>query len=232
MRVAVVVGPGKTGLLREFGEDGTGRGEFVRADDFAAVVTAYERSGDVRWVWARERCCLPRLLRAGVRVRRCHDVALTEALLLGRDGRPGEASSLAAAFARLRGAPVPRALPPRAGAGGGRLAGGAVRVRRIRGYPTARAQLDAVIAVHADQLRRVAADDHPARFGLLVAAESAGGLVAAEMRAAGMPWRADVHDALLARVARPQAVGWPAARHARRAGQQDLRGVRRPPGEP
>ncbi len=52
--------------------------------------------------------------------------------------------------------------------------------------------------MHADQLRRIAADTHPARFGLLAAVESAGGLAAAEMSARGMPWRADVHDALLA----------------------------------
>ena len=197
------MGPGKTGLLRELGEDGTGRGEFVRADDFAAVVAAYERSGDVRWVWAASAAVYPGLLRAGVRVRRCHDVALTEALLLGRDGQPGEASSLAAASARLRGAPVPRALPPapeRAAAGWQE----ALFESTDPGLPDSRAQLDAVIAVHADQLRRVADDDHPARFGLLVAAESAGGLAAADMRAAGMPWRADVHDALLAELLGPR----------------------------
>jgi hypothetical protein len=203
VRVAVAVGPGKTGLLRELEEDGTGRGEYVRADDFAAVVTAYERSGDVRWVWAASAAIYPALLRAGVRIRRCHDVALTEALLLGRDGRPDEASSLAAASARLRGAPVPRALPPapeRAAAGWQE----ALFESTDPGLPDSRAQLDAVIAVHADQLRRVADDDHPARFGLLVAAESAGGLAAAEMRAAGMPWRADVHDALLVELLGPR----------------------------
>ena len=41
--------------------------------------------------------------------------------------------------------------------------------------------------VHADQLRRIAADAHPGRFGLLAAVESAGGLVAAEMRPAACP---------------------------------------------
>ena len=34
-------------------------------------------------------------------------------------------------------------------------------------------------------------------YGLLAAAESASGLVAAEMSLAGLPWRADVHDSLL-----------------------------------
>lgn len=168
------------------------------------MVTAYERAGDARWVWAATAAVYPALLRAGVRVRRCHDVALTEALLLGRDGRFGETPSLAAAFARLSGAPVPQAshpAPERPGAGGQQET---LFEPADPGLPDARAQLDAVIAVHADQLRQVAADEHPARFGLLVAAESAGGLVAAEMRAAGMPWRADVHDALLAQLLGPR----------------------------
>ena len=53
-------------------------------------------------------------------------------------------------------------------------------------------------------MRRIAADAHPARLGLLAAAESAGGLAAAEMSARGMPWRADVHDALLAGLLGPR----------------------------
>ena len=65
------------------------------------------------------------------------------------------------------------------------------------GIDEAREILSALVGVHADQLRRIAADPYPARFGLLAAVESAGGLSAAEMRARGMPWRADVHDALL-----------------------------------
>jgi DNA polymerase-1 len=207
VRVAVAVGPGNTGLLRELGEDGTGGVGYVRTDDLAALVTAYERSSDVRWIWASSAAAYPALLRAGVRVRRCHDVALSEALLLGRDGRPGEAPSLAAAFARLSGAPVLPALlpaPERARPAGQQEA---LFEPADPGLPDARAHLDAVIAVYADQLRRIAADEHPARFGLLVAAESAGGLAAEEMRATGMPWRADVHDALLAQLlgSRPSA---------------------------
>jgi len=65
-------------------------------------------------------------------------------------------------------------------------------------FPSPRDALDALVAVRADQLRRIAADDHPGRFALLTAAESAAGLVAAEMGHYGLPWRADVHAALLA----------------------------------
>jgi DNA polymerase family A len=204
VRVAVVVGPGNSGLLCELGEDGSGRGPYVEAEGLAAAVGRCERAGDVRWVWPATSAVYPALLRAGVRVRRCHDVTLTEALLLGREGRPGEAPSLAAAFARLRGTPVPRtraAGPERAGAAGQQEA---LFEPADQGLPDLRTQLDAVIAVHADQLARIAADEYPGRFGLLAAAESAGGLVAAEMRATGMPWRADVHDGLLAELLGPR----------------------------
>ncbi len=54
----------------------------------------------------------------------------------------------------------------------------------------------------------------PAKLGLLLAAESSGALVAAEMTYAGVPWRVDVHERLLTdllgprppRGARPQAL--------------------------
>jgi DNA polymerase I len=49
----------------------------------------------------------------------------------------------------------------------------------------------------ARQLAAVAASGEASRLGLLLAAESAGALVAAEMTYAGMPWRADLHEQLL-----------------------------------
>ncbi|WP_344892442.1 bifunctional 3'-5' exonuclease/DNA polymerase, partial [Nonomuraea antimicrobica] len=64
----------------------------------------------------------------------------------------------------------------------------------------------AVAEVLADQLRRIAALPEPGRFRLLVAAESAGALVAAEMSHDGMPWGRDVHDALLTELLGPRPV--------------------------
>ncbi len=77
--------------------------------------------------------------------------------------------------------------------------------------------LAALVTAYADQLVRIGADDDPRRFGLLVAAESAGGLVAAEMTAAGLPWHADVHDRLLTEQLgpRPPATAGPPLRPAR-----------------
>jgi DNA polymerase-1 len=70
--------------------------------------------------------------------------------------------------------------------------------------------LQALTEVYAEQLRRCAAIEHPGRFRLLVAAESAGALIAAEMGHAGLPWRADVHDQVLYDLlGPPQPVGPP-----------------------
>src|SRR5215467_14292367 len=104
MRIAVVGGLEGGCLMSESAEDGTGHGRIVMHHDLAAAVAERERAGDVRWVWAACAGVYPALLRAGVRVQRCHDVSLTEALLLARDGRAGEQTTLAAAWARLGGA--------------------------------------------------------------------------------------------------------------------------------
>jgi DNA polymerase-1 len=135
----------------------------------------------------------PELLRAGRRVDRCHDLELIERLLTSRDGEVSEgAETLAPGSAGSAGH----------GPGPERVAGAAAQGMLFE-PPSDRAadpaaELDAVVAVHAAQVRRIAADPHPGRFGLLAAAESASGLVAAEMSLAGLPWRADVHDSLLA----------------------------------
>jgi hypothetical protein len=193
VRVAVTAGAGGAALLCELEEDGSRRDGHVHVKDLSAAVADYELAGAVRWVWASGAGLYPALLRAGQRVARCHDVELTERLLLSRDGQAGGFAS---------------ALPPDRAARG--TAQEALFDPADAAPPDLAGTLDALIAAHADQLRRIAADDHPARFGMLVAAESAGGLVAAEMSFAGLPWRADVHDSLLAGLLGPRPPAVPA----------------------
>jgi DNA polymerase-1 len=71
-------------------------------------------------------------------------------------------------------------------------------------FPTPESALAAVVEVHAGQRRRIAADPHPDGFALLAAADSAGGLAAAEMSHHGLPWRADVHLDLLTALLGPR----------------------------
>jgi DNA polymerase family A len=184
------------------GEDGAPLDSPAAVPDLAAAVAERERSGPVRWVWPSAGAAYPGLLRAGVTVARCHDVELTEALLLGRDGRASEPAALGAAAARLSGRPVP-AGPAAANPD----PGGPPQLLFDEPHQpgrAARAVLAELIAVHADQIARIDAGPQAARFAVLAAAESAGGLAAAEMTAAGLPWRADVHDALLTELLGPR----------------------------
>ncbi|GAA1089607.1 MULTISPECIES: bifunctional 3'-5' exonuclease/DNA polymerase [Streptomyces violaceusniger group] len=145
-----------------------------------------------RWVWRSTAEVYPRLLAAGVRVERAYDIEAAEALLLGHEGRSGAPRSLAAARARLRGLPVPEDPPPRATGGQPSLFEPGPPP-----LPPGTDPLDALLEVYADQLVRTDAAEHPDRMRLLTAAESAGMLIAAEMRRAGVPWRADRHRELL-----------------------------------
>ncbi|HEV2452172.1 MAG TPA: bifunctional 3'-5' exonuclease/DNA polymerase [Streptosporangiaceae bacterium] len=189
----MAIGAGSEGglLVRELSGVELRAGGSVNFNDLPGFLGRLERTGRVRWIWAAAAECYPELLRRGVRLARCHDVALVEALLLSRDGRHGEPATLAAAWARLRGERVPRSRPAPSGDQPALFEAGEP------GLPEGTARLDAVAAVYADQLERIAAGQHPARMRLLAAAESAGGLAAAEMSFDGLPWRADVHDRLL-----------------------------------
>ncbi|MFF9364089.1 bifunctional 3'-5' exonuclease/DNA polymerase [Streptomyces griseoluteus] len=169
------------------GRDGLPAGPVRRESDLAQAVRSRPETG--RWVWRSTAEVYPRLLATGVRVERCYDVEDAETLLLGHEGRHGEPRSAAAALARLRGGPVPPDPPQRAAEPG---------AQSSLFEPTGtRMPLTDLLEVYAEQQRRHERTAHPDRMRLLTSAESAGMLVAAEMNHAGLPWRADVHRALL-----------------------------------
>jgi DNA polymerase I len=197
--VLIAVAPAGTGArIRRLSDGGAPLGPEEQVADLAAAVSALEVEHRPRWLWAATADVYPALLRAGVRVERCHDLELTEALLLGHEGRWGEPRSLAAAWARLTGAPVPADPPARAarapGDGQGELFDAGPAPPAIAGLDA----LTALIDVYGQQQARIAVTDRPGRFRLLVAAESAGALVGAEMGHEGLPWRVDIHDEILA----------------------------------
>src|SRR5512132_3583205 len=199
MRVAVVVGADGGGLLQPLAEDGTPQGPPEPVRDLAGAVAERERAERPRWVWAATAELYPQLLATGVRVDRCHDLGLTEGILLATGGRWGEPRSFPAAWARREGGPVPddAARAIRAGQP-------ALFDHDLLGLPGEAELLAGVVAVHADQQRRLAGTGGPGSLGLLVAAESAGALAAAEMAAAGLPWRPQVHDAVLTELLGPR----------------------------
>ncbi|HEV7961702.1 MAG TPA: bifunctional 3'-5' exonuclease/DNA polymerase [Actinoplanes sp.] len=198
------------GRLQPLHPDGQPDGPAEVVADLPAAIRAREAAGGVRWVWAATTETYPPLLRAGVRVHRCHDVELTEALLLGHAGRWGEPRALAASWARLTGRPVPPDPPPRLPEPPGLTQGALFETTPGPSAAAGSAQLQELTSVYADQQRRAAAAGHPGRFRLLVAAESAGALIGAEMGHVGLPWRAEIHDDLLRELLGPaQPVGPP-----------------------
>jgi len=165
-----------------------GAGPPREVPDLVAAIGQWEARHTPRWVWPSTAELYPRLLDRGLRVERCYDMELAEALLLGVEGHWGEPRSLASAAARLHGEPVPPDPPPRS-AGDAQDA-----LFSVEAPPPA---LSTLLQVYEHQRARCAAAPQPGRLNTLIAAESAGALLAAEMGHVGLPWRADVHRALL-----------------------------------
>ncbi|MFI6996687.1 bifunctional 3'-5' exonuclease/DNA polymerase [Nocardia sp. NPDC050175] len=191
MRWAVAETDGGGARLCPLDQDGRPAGPVVRESSLAEAVRS--RPEVERWVWRSTAEVYRSLLAAGVRVERCYDVQAAEALLIGHEeGQSGQARSLAAAWARLHNLPVPADAPARAAETQPSLfESGPVPL------PPGTDEFTALLAVYAGQIARTAKAEHPDRMRLLVAAESAGMLVATEMSRAGIPWRADVHRELL-----------------------------------
>ncbi|GAA3735764.1 DNA polymerase-1 [Spinactinospora alkalitolerans] len=197
MRIAVVPDGEGGGRLRELAADGVSEASLWRVSDLAGAIADYEKHAaeSPRWVWASTDEVYPPLMEHSLRIGRCHDVALVEALLLGHQGRFGEARSLGAAWARLHGRDVPPDLAHHPGTGV--VPQATLFEPDLSTLPPDVDRLAALVEVHADQQRRIAALPSPDRFALLAAVESAGALAAVEMAHVGVPWRADVHDKLL-----------------------------------
>jgi len=185
--------------------DGAGRvrvlptGVDTAVPDLAGWMAATEAAHAPRWVLPSAEVLYPDLLAAGVRLARCHDLALTEGILLAFGGTPHRPRNLAAAWARLHGLAEPDDPPPVS-----RGEQPTLFETSREPLPAGADPLDAAVAVHAEQVRRIDAAPQPDRLRLLVAAESAGALAAAEMRHHGLPWRADVHGALLTELLGPR----------------------------
>ncbi|WP_280398240.1 bifunctional 3'-5' exonuclease/DNA polymerase [Nocardia carnea] len=177
--------------LCPLGPDGRPAGAVVHERSLADAVRS--RPEVERWVWRSTAGIYRALLAVGVRVERCYDVEAAEAILIGyEEGQAGQPRSLAAAWARLHNLPVPPDAPVRAAETQPSLfeSGPVPLPAGVDGFT-------ALLEVYAGQLARTAATEHPERIRLLLAAESAGMLIAAEMSRAGIPWRADIHRAML-----------------------------------
>jgi DNA polymerase-1 len=190
--VALVSHAENVGRLLALSDSGVPEGSVIDSSDLAADVVALEAAHRPRWLWANTEDVYPDLLKRGVRVERCLDLQHIEGLLLGYLGRHREPRGLGAAIARIKGLPAPPDHGPRRREVQPTL----FEPEQVR-LPGDVDPLDAVVQVHAQQQRTMAAQPHADPLRLLFAAESASALAAAEMTHFGLPWRADVHEALL-----------------------------------
>ncbi len=153
----------------------------VPLDELPAAVAALERSRP-RWVWDDTERWYPRLLAEHVRVERCVDLRLSHVIL--RRSALTAGSRLATSEASAWDRPAAETT---------------VRVDdALFDFDEEPAEQPDVLAEFLLQRDALAGAEDPARLTLLLAAESAGALVAAEIFHAGLPWRADLHDAILA----------------------------------
>ena len=150
-----------------------------------------------RWVFSDTPKWYPPLLAAGVSIERCHDLRLTHAILAR--------SELVTAPEALRAASDWDAAP--ADAAAPEQAAALFDVDAGRGFiPQVPHDLEAALAEYARQTTAIETASDPGRLRLLLAAESAGGLVAAEMRAAGVPWDEAEHDRILTELLGPRPI--------------------------
>ncbi len=168
----------------------TGRAVLVGRGELPAAVSHFEAQ-KVRWVWTSTRDWYPELLHQRVSIERCHDLSLCRDIL-----RHSSFSADLPYVAELRdGAghqepPPLRQLPPLP------AQAGQFSLFETPSAPAGPGPGEVLTEFRQQQLA-VAGGRYPQRLALLLAAESAGALLAAEMEAAGIPWRRDLHEALL-----------------------------------
>lgn len=183
-------------MATEWGDDGVLGAVTTLAEVELPAWVAARESERPRWVWNDTARWYPPLLAAGVRVERCVDLRLCRAILRNAVATAG--SELATANRDAWDAP-----PPAAARATSSETLFDLELPADDDDPVAewRRQRDAVIG---------AAD--AGRLGLLLAAESVGALVAAEMTFAGLPWSVEEHDRVLTGALGPRI---PNARPAR-----------------
>lgn len=201
MEVHAILAPSHDGqvLLRPLDSVGRRNGpdSTVPRTELPALVARTEADHRPRWVWRKAADWYPYLLAAGVPLHRCHDLTLCGTVLT----HSAYAEAFATSFPSRDGLSDPTgSLPPAALPQGQ----GSLFEEEPAQVPSA----DELEVELRAQLRAVADSDHPGRLRLLCAADSAGALVAVEMQAAGIPWDAVAHEALLADQLGPRPRGF------------------------
>lgn len=152
------------------------------------------RRNSPRWVLSDTPKWYPPLLAAGVSIERGFDLRLTHAILMRSELVTDRSAVTAAEEWEAGPVSAPEVDETEALFDVDAYVDDSRR-RRIKEVPH---DIDSTLAEFARQMAAQSGASDPGRLRLLLAAESAGGLVAAEMQAAGVPWDVDEHDRILA----------------------------------
>ncbi len=163
--------------------------ESCEATVLHALVGRLEQESAPRWVWSDATAWYPRLLAAGVTLSRCHDLRLVHRILRHSDlvTVPGPLRAATEWDTPLEPEEPRREL-------GATLFDLDPQPSRSPGVPDG---IEETCAELTRQQAAIASAEDPARLRLLLAAESAGALIAAELQAAGIPWDVAEHDRIL-----------------------------------
>ncbi|WP_129657395.1 bifunctional 3'-5' exonuclease/DNA polymerase [Rothia uropygialis] len=185
---AITVEDGKSGSTRRFGREQLP--QFVRA-----VLQNSHRPERMRWVWSSTAAVYPALLRAGVSVSRCWDLALGQEILSNAATLPSNGIDYAPVVDISKDSgplptdrlPVPRVDPHQI----------SLFDAPSPSHTPQEATVDDLLAEFQAQYRAVEEAPERRRLRLLLAAESQGSLIAAEMYQEGLPWNAEIHRQIL-----------------------------------
>jgi len=175
----------------------------VNTAGLAGVVRELEQRRP-RWIWHRTQDWYPALLAAGVELERCYDLTLCGAILAHSEFTAHTAyAQNSEKLTQDDELLPPRALqPPPPPADQGALFEDPGLRRTPRRSPE---DLRAEYAAQQEALAQVGeagverpGDNRRQRLQLLLAAESAGAMIAAEMQHTGVPWREELHEQILA----------------------------------
>lgn len=161
----------------------------LSAEDFPGWVhdAENEPQGAPRWILGSARELYPRLLAAGITLTRSYDLTLCHAILRDTTAVPRPLAPNLDWIAELPSEERAPAL--------------------FEVQPASRADPIARVLEQYRAQRAVLATVKDGRLALLCAAESAGGLLAEEMRAGGLPWDAREHDRILTEMLGPRPAG-------------------------
>jgi DNA polymerase-1 len=176
--------------------------QVIGSSELAAVVRQLENRPQggppPRWIWHRTQDWYPVLLASGVELDRCYDLSLCGNILAySQFTAHTEYARNAEKITLDDPQQPPRALqPPPPPAEQGAL------FDDLGHRPAPRHTVEELRTEYAAQQLCLASasteENQQKRLQLLLAAESAGAMIAAEMQHAGVPWREDLHEKILA----------------------------------